>query len=229
MSSTFHPAQLASSWPETQSLRGLCLQVAPEVAASYRNVGQFVQVRRPGEAAGGYFAIASKPDGDRVELLVKHGAGLPDELAALPAGAPLETTLALGAGFPLDSSRGRDVLLFATGSGIAPIRAALQVITADREAWGAVDLFFGVRTPDDLPYRRDLEAFEQQRVRVHRVISQRPPRGGHAQYVQERFRAELPRVGNAVAFLCGLQGMIEGVTQALCACGMPGDRIHLNV
>ncbi len=230
MSLPYFPARLAASWSETPLLQGLCLQVAPEVAASYRHAGQFLKVKRPGETDGAFFAIASGPNhGDRVELLVKRGEGLPDELMELPVGAPLETTLAMGAGFPLAANRGRDVLLFATGSGIAPIRAALQEILAEREQWGAIDLFFGVRTPEDFPYAKELEALAARGIHVHQGIAQRPPNTGHARYVQEQFRADLPRVDNAVAFLCGLQGMVDGVSQALCSCGLPKERIYLNV
>ena len=229
MQMPYHPAVLEASWQETALLQGLRLRVAPEVAASYRRAGQFLQVRRPVEREGAFFAIASGPEGETLELLVKRGAGLPAELAALPAGAARETTAAMGSGFPLAESSGRDLLLFATGSGIAPIRAALHEILADRDRWGTVELFFGVRNPDDFPYAGELAEMERRGLRVHRVMSCMPPRTGHARYVQERFRAALPRVENAAAFLCGLQGMIEGVSEALLEAGMPPDRIHLNV
>lgn len=163
-----------------------------------------------------------------IELLVKRGEGLPNELIEAPPGTRLETSRVLGAGYPIEESRGRDILLFATGSGIAPIRAALHEIVRRRSDFGSIELFFGVRTPADLPYREELERLAFHGVRVHTVISQRPPRTGHARYVQERFQAELPPVENAVAFLCGLQGMIDGVREALRRSGMPEERIHLN-
>lgn len=226
----FHPARLISSVDETQSLRSLRLAVAPSIAASHREAGQFVEVRLPGQATGGYFAIANAPDGEAIELLVKRGDGLPDELAALPVGGLVETTPAMGAGFPVERMRGRDVLLFATGSGLAPIRAVLQALAGDREAFGRIDLFFGTRTRGEIPYAAELEAFERQGIRVHRVLS-RPEKSdrAHARYVQERFREELPPVSNAVACLCGLEGMIEGVSQALGEAGLPRERIHLNL
>lgn len=227
----YHPARLEATWDETRLLRALRLRLAPEAAASYVRAGQFLKVRLPGEKEGAFFAIASGPDGDRIELLVKRGEGLPDELVALPEGALLETTAAMGEGFPLEQNRGNDVLLFATGSGIAPIRAALHSILRERERWGAVDLFFGVRAPDDFPYEAELATLEARGVRLHRAISQLPDCApGHGRYVQERFRNALPRVDRgAVAFLCGLKGMIDGVTEALLEAGLPPERIHLNV
>jgi len=226
----FHTARVISSVDETPGLRAIRLAVAPSIAASHREAGQFVEVRLPGQAGGGYFAIANAPDGEAIELLVKRGEGLPDELASLPVGALVETTPAMGAGFPVAAMRGRDVLLFATGSGIAPIRAVLQALVRERASYGRIDLFFGVRTSGELPYAADLDAFELQGVRVHRVISQ-PDRSdrSHARWVQERFREELPPVGNAEACLCGLEGMIRGVSEALDEAGLRKDRIHLNL
>lgn len=219
---TFRTARVGAALDETPSLRSLTLDVPPEVAASYRVPGQYVRVRLPG-GEDAPFALASAP-GEPLQLLVKRSEGLADSLAALEPGAKLEVGEAMGAGFPLEGSAGKDVLLFATGSGIAPIRAVLRAILADRERYGSVHLFHGVRTEEDLPYRAELERYAAGGVRVHRVISQRE--GGH--YVQERFRRELPPVRDAVAFLCGLPGMIHGSTAALRHAGMPPERIHLN-
>ncbi len=226
----FHPAHVIASAEETATMHSVSLEVAAEVAASHQRVGQFVEVRLPGEGAGAYFAIANAPNGRAFELLVKRGQGLPDELIALEAGAPVETTAAMGKGFPVEASRGHDVLLFATGSGFAPIRAVLQAIAGDRDAYGSVDLFFGVRSLGEFPYSAELERLPESGIRVHRVVSQPTTRDKtHARYVQELLLRELPPLVDAVAFLCGLEGMIEGVSRVLREAGLPPERIHLNL
>lgn len=211
-------------------MQGLRLDVAPEVLSSHGRVGQFLKVRLPGQEEGAFFAIANAPGEGWIELLVKRGEGLPDELASLPPGATVETSEAMGEGFPVDESRGRNLLLFATGSGIAPIRAALRAIERERRKFGRVELFFGVRTPEECPYCGELARFEAAGIKVHRVISRQPPATGrHVRYVQERFRSELPTIdGNTRAFLCGRQGMIDEVTRALEEAGLPREDILLN-
>lgn len=208
----------------------MTLGVGPQLRESHLLAGQFVEVRLPGEEAAGFFAIANAPDGSTIELLIKRGEGLPERLASLQQGAAVETTAAMGKGFPIDESGGRDILLFATGSGIAPIRAVLQRIAANRGRYQAVELFYGVRSEDEFPYVDEFAQLEERGIGVHRVISQRNESDrAYAGYVQERFRAALPPVGNAVAFLCGQEGMIQGVTEALLEAGLPSDRIHLNL
>lgn len=226
----FHPARVVAASDETPLLRAMVLEVPPEVLASYRSAGQFVEMRLQGGATSAFFAIANAPGGGALELLIKRGQGLSDELAELEAGAWVETTLAMGKGFPVAASRGRDMLLFATGSGIAPIRASLQEILRSRASYGAVDLFYGVRSAAEFPYPREFERYEAQGVRVHRVVSKRNENDvAYAGYVQGKFREALPPVENAVALLCGQAGMIRGVKEALAEAGLPAERTHLNL
>jgi len=226
----FHPARVAAASDETPLLRSMVLEVSPEVRASYRIAGQFVEVRLPGASTAAFFAVANAPGNGALELLIKRGQGLSDELAELEAGAWVETTLAMGKGFPVLESRGRDMLLFATGSGFAPIRASLQEILRARSEYGAIDLFYGVRSQVEFPYLDEFATYEEQGVRVHRVVSKRTENDlAYAGYVQEKFREALPPVKNAVAFLCGQAGMIRGVREALAEAGLPADRIHLNL
>lgn len=230
MSAPFFPARLAAARIETPYLRYLRLEVPPAVYAGYRIPGQFLEVRLPGEEAGAYFAIANRPDADGLELLVKRGEGPADLLFELPVGSEVEVSEAMGPGFPLEQARGKDVLLFATGSGFAPIRAMLQAIRRERDAYGAVHLFFGVRTEVDVPFRQELDALAAQGIELHLTISRLPePTPGHGRYVQERFRNVLPPVADAVAYLCGIEGMVRGVTETLLDAGMPPPRVHVNL
>lgn len=230
MSTSYHSARLEASWAETPTMQAIRLEVAPGVLGSHSRVGQFLKVRLPGQEEGAFYAVANAPGEGSIELLIKKGEGLPDELAALAPGAEVETSEVMGSGFPLTESQGRDLLFFATGSGIAPIRAALRSVATNRERYGKVELFFGVRTPEECPYCGELARLEQAGIKVHRVISRQPPASGrHVRYVQERFRSELPSLTRqTAAFLCGRQGMVEEVTQALLEAGLPREDIHLN-
>lgn len=230
MSPPRHPARLLASSQQTPHLRHLQVEVPEGVRALYRTPGQFVEVGIPGILSGSFFAIASAPGEGTLELLVKSGSPLADELWGLSPGDPLLVSDPMGPGFPIEGAKGRDVLLFATGSGFAPIRAMLRVIGKDRGSFGAVHLFFGVRTEEDFPFREELDALPAQGISVHLTVSRRPdPASGHGRYVQERFRSLLPPVEHAVAFLCGIEGMVEGVTQALVEAGMGPERISVNL
>ena len=226
----FHRATVIATADETPSLRALSLRVAPEVASSHRIPGQYLRVRISPNSPEAYFAITNPPSGDRFELLVKRGSAVADAVIALPVGATLETSPAAGPGFPVAESFGKDVLLFATGSGIAPIHAALLALAAERDRFGEVHLFFGALTRCDFAYTAEFDALADRGIRIHRVVSRAlDERDRYVGYVQERWRAELPRVADPVAFLAGRPEMLEAVTRNLIGAGIPADRIYQNM
>src|SRR6185295_11825586 len=136
------PARIARTWDETPWLRGLALEAPPELVADHRLPGQYVKLEH--EAGKGYFALANAP-GDGLELLVKRGAPLADALIALPPGEAVSISGPTGQGYPIHDHSGHDVLLFAAGSGIAPLRGVIRHILPRRNDFGAVHLYYGQR------------------------------------------------------------------------------------
>jgi len=53
---------------------------------------------------------------------------------------------------------GRDVLLVAGGLGMAPLRALLQALLAERERVGEIILLYGSREPEAILFRGELES-----------------------------------------------------------------------
>lgn len=204
-------------WKETPHLTGVVLEVSPELAARYTRPGQVV-VLRPNETDQIYLAIASAPgEAQALELLVGEAA-----LAKLKLeqGAQVVLDPPSGPGFNLEMARGRDVLLFAVGSGLAPVRPLIQHLRRDRSNYGQIILYVGAHTERDFPYQAEFEGWKRDRIDVVRSVSK--------PWVQDRFREESPDVRNAVAYLVGMKPMIEGVTAALVEAGLDKERIGKN-
>lgn len=242
MQQPHHRALLVQVRSETPLLRHLTLEAPLAIRSAHHLPGQFIEVSMEQGGPGAYFALANPPGARHFELLVKQGEGVASQLFSLGAGRTVWLSAPMGPGFPLDEARGKDVLLFATGSGFAPIRALLHALLDEREAFGDVHLFFGVRREEDFPFREELDRLPARGVHTHLTVSRQPEglripagvaragaRSGHARYVQERFREVLPPVENAVAYLCGIEGMVEGVREALLEAGMLPGRIHVNL
>jgi len=64
-----------------------------------------------------------------------------------------------GNGFPVDELKNKDVLIVAGGIGLCPVRSMIQYILQHRDEFGKFTLFFGARTPSDLLFEEDLEAW----------------------------------------------------------------------
>ena len=204
-------------WDETPRLKGVLLEVEEAVARQYQRPGQIVVVH-PNATEQVYLAISSPPGEARgLELLVGPQAAAK---LALAEGVTLELDPPTGRGFPVELAQGQDVLLFAVGSALAPMRPRVESIRRARAQYGRVTLFMGAHSEEDFPYAREYEDWHRDQIEVVRAIS-RP-------WVQELFRARAVSVENAVAFVAGMKGMMEGVTEALIAAGMPKERIGKN-
>jgi NAD(P)H-flavin reductase len=223
---SFVGAAVREAWDETAELRGLKLDLPEEIARAHVAPGQYVKLRAGGQE--GFFALASPP-GAAAELLVKRGAPIGDALAALRAGEPVEVSAVQGRGFPVDAAEGRDLLFFAAGSGITPVRAAVAHALGRRQRFGSMVLFYGQRRPEAFAYASELSAWERAGMEVVRVVS-RPDEGwgGARGHVQDALEGRRPATANASAFLCGMKAMVQAVSDRLIGLGMGRERIHLN-
>ncbi|MGC3997796.1 MAG: oxidoreductase [Anaeromyxobacter sp.] len=216
---------------ETAALRALRLALPAALASAHRRPGQVVKVRTP--AGEGFFALASSPSpGGEVDLLVKRGHRVADAVAAAAAGSALEVSEPFGNGFPVAEAEGKDLLLFAAGSAIAPIRALVQHVVGHRERFRRATLFYGQRHGADFAYRAEHVTWERGGVRV--VLC--PSRADDA---WEGVRGRVQEVARAlafggtppeetVAFVSGMKAMVEDVRQTLGEAGIPPERVHAN-
>ncbi|HZZ85052.1 MAG TPA: oxidoreductase [Anaeromyxobacteraceae bacterium] len=229
---TFAPAAVLAAHDETPALRAIALQLPPALAAAHRRPGQVVKLRTP--AGESFFALSSAPRADgQVELLVKRGGRVADRAIALaePA-AVLEVSPPLGKGFPVEEARGKDVLLFAAGSGIAPIRALVQHLLAHRAEAKRVTLFYGQRHGSEFAYLPEHLDWERGGVRVVLCPSREDDawRGlrGRVQEVAHALGFGGSEPGESVAFVSGMTAMVDDVRATLARAGVPPERVHLN-
>ncbi|MBK9648884.1 MAG: NAD-binding oxidoreductase [Deltaproteobacteria bacterium] len=228
---SFTPAHVVTRQPEAEGLIQLSLRPSDAATlAGYTRPGQFVQVK-VGEGRQSYFAIANSPaqaqDAGAIELLVQDQSGVGATLAALHPGDEVEVSSVIGGGFALERAEGRPLLLFATGSGISPVRAVIEHLPPNA---GPVALYFGARSEARLPWRATLAAWAARGVQVHLSLSQPEPGwSGHVGYVQTLWAEQgHPFAPDAAAVLCGVKGMVTDMSAALLAQGVPQERLLLN-
>ncbi|HEX9289864.1 MAG TPA: FAD-binding oxidoreductase [Anaeromyxobacteraceae bacterium] len=225
-------ARVVAAWDETSSLRAIRLALGPEASRAHERPGQVVKVHTgAGEA---YFALASSPSAEGgVDLLVKRGGRVADAfIAAAAPGAAIRLSAPFGKGFPVTEGRGRHILLFAAGSGIAPIRALVQHVLSHRDAFGRATLFYGQRHGADFAYQREHLAWERGGVRVVLCPSQEdeawPGVRGRVQEVARSLAFGGSPPESSVAFVCGMTAMVDDVKATLARAGIPPERVHLN-
>jgi benzoyl-CoA 2,3-dioxygenase component A len=124
---------------------------------------------------------------------------------------------------------GSNIIMICTGTGSAPMRAMTERRRrriAFKEG-GELMLFFGGRSPGELPYFGPLMKLPKEFIDINLGFSRVPDRP--KQYVQDLIRvrandvARLLKNENTYIYICGLKGMETGVNDALkVACEQQG-------
>lgn len=223
---------VVAAWDETAALRGMRVALPPAFVAEHVRPGQVVKIRaEPGE---GFFALTSAPDpSGSADLLVKRGGRVADAVIAhAEPGARLSLTPPFGNGFPVADADGRDVLLFAAGSAIGPIRALVQHLVRHRTRYGRITLFYGQRHGAEFAYVQEHVEWERHGVRVVLCPSAEddawPGVRGRVQEVARSLAFGGSEPGDAVAFVAGMTAMVDEVHQTLAEAGIPPGRVHAN-
>lgn len=178
-----------------------------------------------------YFAIASAPDDDELEFLVKLSndpAGR--AIYQMRAGERVRLAEIAGHGFDLKEQEGRDLVFVAMGTGVAPLRSALRTVLPRAEKYGQIVVLYGVRTPEDFCYRDEVDSWRAAGVELRQVISR--PDGyewsGSTGYVQSLLDHVLPELSDPVALVCGSREMIGQTRDRLHEMGFEPERILTN-
>ncbi len=214
----------------------------PEAAAARLTFlpGQVALLRAAGtDTRPAYFAFASAPEEEEVEFLVKRASGegsssgSGDErkgLYHLAEGERVELAGIVGHGFPLDAHRGKDLVLIAMGTGVAPLRSTLRHALRTPDDFGQLVVLYGARTPDDFCYRDETEMWRAAGVELRQVISK--PDGyewaGSTGYVQSLLEHVLPDLSAPVAMVCGSPAMITHTRDRLQEMGLAPESILTN-
>jgi len=157
----------------------LTISVHPGLLAAHLRPGQFVKVRVSdalGALQDGIFAMANAPGesvgpepGLRFLLRTNNpeGGEAAARLASMPVGGAVEISEPAGAGFDLESARGRDLCFVATGTAIAPVRAGIEATRARPVGARATSLDLGLRSPAHLAIASELEIYRSEGIDVH--------------------------------------------------------------
>ena len=200
--------------------------------------GQSIGIVPPGKRADGpnsqgrphdirLYSIASARDGEKrnannVSLTIKRvegGVGS-NYMCDLKVGDKVEVTGPFGATFLMPNDTQANVIMICTGTGSAPFRAFTERRRrAMQNTAGKAMMFFGARTPQELPYFGPLQKVPNALLEKHLVFSRIP--GADKEYVQDRMRtegvavAEMLKSAATHMYICGLKDMENGVDEAL--------------
>jgi benzoyl-CoA 2,3-dioxygenase component A len=206
--------------------------------------GQSIGIIPPGTDAQGrphharQYSIASPRNGERpgynnlsltIKRVLEDHQGRPvrgvasNYLCDLQVGATVEVIGPFGSSFLMPNHPRSHIVMICTGTGSAPMRAMTEwrrrLRASGKFEGGKLMLFFGARTPQELPYFGPLQNLPKDFIDSHFAFSRAP--GQPKTYVQDLIRQRaadlvpLLQDPNTCLYVCGLKAMEEGVVLAL--------------
>jgi len=136
-----------------------------------------------------------------------------------------------GVGWPVESARGRDVVIVAGGIGLAPLRSVIYTVLHNRSQFGKLVIVYGSRHPADLLFRKELAAWARlpETQVLTTVDSGGPSWRGNVGVVTTLFRYLDCRPANSVAMLCGPEVMMRFAARDLQSIGLASSSIYLSM
>ena len=206
--------------------------------------GQSIGIIPPGVDASGrphharQYSIASPRNGERpgynnlsltIKRVLQDHQGKPvrgvasNYMCDVAVGDRVEVIGPFGASFLMPNHPRSHLIMICTGTGSAPMRAMTEWRRRLRQSGkfegGKLMLFFGARTPQELPYFGPLQNLPKDFIDIHFAFSREPQKP--KRYVQDAMReraadlAPMLQDPQAYFYVCGLKSMEEGVVMAL--------------
>jgi len=188
--------------------------------------GQFVMLSVPhhGEAPFSFSSTPTRPGS--LELSISKVGRLTSALHKMLPGMAVGIRGPYGRSFPMREMEGRDLLFVAGGIGLAPLRSAINYCL-DKSAYGEIILLYGSRSPSDICFRKDIEAWlETPGMNCLLTVDHPDDRWeGHSGVVTTLFENVDITPENSTAIVCGPPVMIKFVLQQLLSMGFQKDDI----
>ncbi len=188
--------------------------------------GQFfmVSVWGAGEVP---ISVASLPDeGGVLDLCIRKAGMVTTAIHSLQTGQSIGLRGPYGNGFPLEASKGRDIVVVAGGIGIAPLRPLIHWLIRNPDKAGQVTLLYGSRSPEDMVFRDEIEKWREGGINVVLTVDKGNEKwNGHIGLVTGLWHEVRTDFKKAAAYICGPEIMIKAAMRDLFFLGMPDNRI----
>lgn len=228
-----HAATIVEKVRVTEDIDTVRLQlIDPAVRRAFRfQAGQFnmLYVFGVGEVA---ISIVSDPDEPQVlDHTIRAVGRVTKAIQGMGLGDMLGVRGPFGRGWPLDDARGKDVVVVTGGLGCAPVVGAIDYMFRRREAYGAVTILHGIKTPRDLLYRERFEAWRRHTDTTVLLTSDQPDKTwhDHVGVVTELFERVAIDPVRTVVLMCGPEIMMRIGAPILLHRGIPATALYLSL
>jgi NAD(P)H-flavin reductase len=213
---------------ETSSIKTFTLK--PDAPFSFAT-GQFIELTVPGLGEGPFTPSSDPNIKERFDVTVMNVGTVTSKLHTLQVGAALGIRGPYGKGYPLETFKGKDILIVGGGVGLAPLRSLLFALFGTIDNYNKVVLCYGARTSSDIVYKHLIPEWQnREKVVVFTTVDVGDPGwGGNVGLVTTILKDAPVDIKNTIAIVCGPPIMMKFVTLKLLDLGFAHKDIYLSM
>jgi sulfhydrogenase subunit gamma (sulfur reductase) len=205
----FHPARIVAHRVEAERIHTFTMRFTdPRLRRTYRfAAGQFNMLYAFGTGEVPISIVSDPDEPGTLEHTISAVGRVTKVMARWKVGDVAGVRGPYGRGWPMDSARGREVIIVTGGLGCAPVVGVIDYIFRRRDDYGTVHILHGVKTPHDLLYRERFEAWRQ----------------------HPRTKVYLTAEPSAIVMMCGPEAMMRYAARALREKGISEENVYLSM
>jgi NAD(P)H-flavin reductase len=199
-----------------------------QVAYSF-GPGQFNILSVPGYGEAAISISSNMTDKEKVGHTIRLAGNVTNAISRLKIGDAVGVRGPFGSTWPILESKGKDIYMAAGGIGLPPLRPAIYHIMQNRADYGKVVVLYGARTPQDLQFPEEYEAWRAADIDVMVTVDRADESwAGTVGVVPLLFYHLRMDPQNSVAFTCGPEIMMRFVVYEALARRIPGENIFAS-
>jgi sulfite reductase subunit B len=215
---------------ETPTINTLLLK--PEVSFSFKT-GQFIELTVPGVGEAPFTPSSNPAEHDQVEVTIMRVGRVTEKIHRLKKNDLVGIRGPFGSGYPLETFKGKEVVVIGGGCGFAPVRSLMYSLFNMSQELRKLVFRGGCKTPQDFLYKSEFVGWTKRQgldVRLTVDKKENKDKWDYDVGLVTTILNDLP-VDNKEAFavICGPPIMMKFATQKLLELGFAEKHIYLSM
>ena len=195
------------------------------------NTGQFVELNLSdiGEAP---FTPSSSPfKTENIDITIMKAGYVTEEIHKLNVGDKLSFRGPFGEGYPIDSFKGKEILVVGGGVGLAPLRSLLYTLFNNLNNYIKIVIKYGAKTPSDIIYKNEIRSWGRKKnVSLELTVDNGDKNWKeNVGLVTSILRKDDVNIKDSIAIVCGPPIMMKFSTFKLIELGFKQNQIYLSM
>lgn len=135
-----------------------------------------------------------------------------------------------GTSWPIETAKGKNLVIFAGGLGLAPVRPVIEYAYENLKEFKSCHLLYGTKSPKELIFVDDWKKWKDDGIQAHVIVDHSDHNWkGRVGVITKLIPLIDIDWNNTIAMICGPEIMMRFVAQELELKGLPKNQIYVSL